>query len=1089
MNSIKTFASFAFLLSCALGACAQDGPSYAKHVRPVFAKYCVECHNAKDLKGGLNLETFKAILEGGDRGDVLVPGQPDKSWIVNLVEGTQKPIMPPKTAKHRPTKEEIALLRAWVKAGAKDDSALIKVALPDIKPSVGGFAPVSALSFDPLGRFLIIGRNRDIEFRPLRADMPKVGIAPADRVTGFAPSDDGSLLAVAYGSPGVEGKVSLFHKMNASEAEIPERFPGLHKDVILDLAISPDKRWLATAGYDARVHLTPLGDKAGRSPVLLKDHSDAVYALAFSPDSRSIATCSADRAVKIWDVATGKLLLTLSEANDWLYAVAWSADGVHLAAGGLDKSIRLYAIRAGAAKLLHSVFAHEAGVQKLIFGRDGTTLYSLGQEGVAKAWKLDPLQELRIYDRQPGFVQTLAVAPDQKQIALGRHDGIVVVLDEATGKVRDELKPTPPAKKAAPAKEAKDAAPFPLQKETADNDSPVRGTPITLPASVHGTLDRAGDIDFFRFHAVKGQQIGVQVRSKDIGSKVDPYLQLVDLRGALLAESSDGLLGYTFTADGDYALGIRDRELKGGAGMSYRLNVGPIPIVTSVFPLGLQKGQEREFRLEGVFLDNAKVRLKAAADAVPGARLNLPVTSKHGPVLGKTQVVVGEFPEATAEPSPSRTSCGHVATPGVGNGALAKPGAADVWTFTARKGERLILEVEANRLGSPLDPVIEILDKAGQPLERAVLRCQAKTYVTFRDHNDVQPNIRIEAWSDLSVNDYVYVGGQLLRIDALPTHPDADCNFFAAGGRRTGFLDTTPVHVALNEPMYKVSIHPPGSKFPPNGFPVFSIPYRNDDGGAGYGRDSRLFFDPPADGAFQIRISDARGSGGPGFAYRLIVRPPRPGFNVRFSPTTPSIGRGASIPISVTADRIDGYQGPIQVRLENLPPGFHAPATDIEAEHTSTAFALFVDEKATMPAKTSPLKLSAEAVIDGKKITREASGETPKVIDPGDIVTRTVESEVMLKPGGITRLTVVIERKNGFSGRIPLEVRGLPHGVRVLDIGLNGILINETETRRTMQIYAEPWVTPTDHPIVVLSRREGKNTEHGAKSVMLKITK
>src|SRR5437763_8371553 len=101
---------------------AQD-PSYAKHVRPIFAKYCIECHNAKDRKGGLNLETFKTMLEGGDHDDVLVPGLPDKSRLVNLVEGTQKPTMPPKTAKHRPSKEEIALVRAWVKSGAKDDSS------------------------------------------------------------------------------------------------------------------------------------------------------------------------------------------------------------------------------------------------------------------------------------------------------------------------------------------------------------------------------------------------------------------------------------------------------------------------------------------------------------------------------------------------------------------------------------------------------------------------------------------------------------------------------------------------------------------------------------------------------------------------------------------------------------------------------------------------------------------------------------------------------------------------------------------------------------------------------------------------------
>ena len=66
-------------------------------------------------------------------------------------------------------------------------------------------------------------------------------------------------------------------------------------------------------------------------------------------------------------------------------------------------------------------------------------------------------------------------------------------------------------------------------------------------------------------------------------------------------------------------------------------------------------------------------------------------------------------------------------------------------------------------------------------------------------------------------------------------------------------------------------------------------------------------------------------------------------------------------------------------------------------------------------------------------------------------------------------------------------MRGLPHGVRVLDVGLNGILITEKESERTFVLYAEPWVQPTTHPFVVLARREGKNTEHAARSVLLRV--
>jgi hypothetical protein len=57
----------------------------------------------------------------------------------------------------------------------------------------------------------------------------------------------------------------------------------------------------------------------------------------------------------------------------------------------------------------------------------------------------------------------------------------------------------------------------------------------------------------------------------------------------------------------------------------------------------------------------------------------------------------------------------------------------------------------------------------------------------------------------------------------------------------------------------------------------------------------------------------------------------------------------------------------------------------------------------------------------------------------------------------------------------------------VLDIGLNGILITESETTRTFVIRAEPWVEPMAHPFVVLARREGKNTEHAARSLLLRV--
>jgi hypothetical protein len=408
--------------------------------------------------------------------------------------------------------------------------------------------------------------------------------------------------------------------------------------------------------------------------------------------------------------------------------------------------------------------------------------------------------------------------------------------------------------------------------------------------------------------------------------------------------------------------------------------------------------------------------------------------------------------------------------------------------FPARKGQPLIVEVNADRLGSTVDSFVEILDKTGIPVPRAVLRCTAKTFVTFRDHNSSGPGIRLEYWNELAIDDLLYVGGELMRIKALPRNPDDDCQFYQVDDKRVGFLDTTPTHHALGTPMYKVDIHPPGSTFPPNGMPLFPLTFCNDDGGPGFGKDSQVMFDPPADGVYQVRISDTNRAGGAANAYRLTIRPPRPDFAVRINPTAPKVWKGGAVPVSITATRIDGYNGPISIKFVELPAPFHAPATRIEAGQHTAVVALSVG---TDPAPDKPpsLKVEARAMIDGQEVVREATGSPPSVLESGDLATTTSVSELMIRPGTEARLMVKIERRSGHKGRVPLDVRGLPHGVRVQHVGLNGILVLPDQVEREVVIYAEPWVKPMEMPIVVLARSERKNTEHAAQSVLLKVQK
>jgi hypothetical protein len=98
-----------------------DPPSYANDIKPFFAKYCVECHNAKTAKSGFNFDGYDVMMKGSRKGPGVVANEPDKSMAVRVLSGKGKQ-MPPSKYKNQPKAEDVAQLKAWIKAGAKDDT-------------------------------------------------------------------------------------------------------------------------------------------------------------------------------------------------------------------------------------------------------------------------------------------------------------------------------------------------------------------------------------------------------------------------------------------------------------------------------------------------------------------------------------------------------------------------------------------------------------------------------------------------------------------------------------------------------------------------------------------------------------------------------------------------------------------------------------------------------------------------------------------------------------------------------------------------------------------------------------------------------
>jgi len=252
-----------------------------------------------------------------------------------------------------------------------------------------------------------------------------------------------------------------------------------------------------------------------------------------------------------------------------------------------------------------------------------------------------------------------------------------------------------------------------------------------------------------------------------------------------------------------------------------------------------------------------------------------------------------------------------------------------------------------------------------------------------------------------------------------------------------------------------------------------TIYYRNDDGGPMYGKDSRLNFTAPEDGEYIVRIKDVRGTQGEHFAYRLSIHEPAPDLVLFADPENPNIPRGSSLPITITAYRADGFDGDIKVKLLDLPVGFSATTGVIRSGQNSTVITISTANDASA---NFPLSVQATAEVNGQTITRELNTEervaVVSVAPPPELLVWTEPGQVRLEPGGHAFVTIKIKREREFAGRIPFDVRNLPPGVIVTDVGLNGVMITEEETTQRFRLAAESWVKPMEQPVFVVGRIE-----------------
>jgi WD40 repeat protein len=430
-------------------------------VAPILKESCFGCHGAKNPKGKLDMTRYASLCRGGTKEDVIVPGKPEDSYLIDALTATGKQRMPPLESGDVLPRAKIDLIARWIKEGAKLDAGLDRTAdllrelrirwVPPQPLAVYPFpVTVTSLAFTPDSKKLVVGGHHELNVYDFATGkLEKRLRTRARRAMAMVFLPDGKL-AVAGGRPGEEGDVRIYN-LDGKPAKVEAGVTYLDgvteptvlvkqlleaDDEVQCLALSADGKKLASGGCDRFVNVWDLSagyDKV-KAETPIENHADWVFGVAFAPDGKHLYSCSADKTAKVFDLATRELVLTFPDHQNKVFGVAVKSDGKAGYSVGEDNQLRMWSNNgANAGKQVRNVGAHGKVVLKLVPVPKKPQLVTCSADMTVRVWNADTLAALRTLTGFTDHVFAIAASPDGNLVAGGAFNGEVRVWKLADG--------------------------------------------------------------------------------------------------------------------------------------------------------------------------------------------------------------------------------------------------------------------------------------------------------------------------------------------------------------------------------------------------------------------------------------------------------------------------------------------------------------------------------------------------------------------------------------------------------------------------------------------------------------------------------
>ncbi|BAY37650.1 pentapeptide repeat protein [Nostoc sp. NIES-2111] len=209
---------------------------------------------------------------------------------------------------------------------------------------------------------------------------------------------------------------------------------GFVKDfgAVFSVAYSLDGQFLATGDGNGIVRLWEVS--SGREILSCKGHTSGILSVSFSSDTDTFASGGYDGTIKLWDRHNSRCLKSLEGHNYSVNSVVFSPQSTILASGGSDHTIRLWDVNTG--QCLKILLGHTDSVRSVAFSTDGKILVSGASDNTIRLWDIQNGECVKILQEHTDSIYSVALSSDGQLLASASYDTTLKLWEMQTGECK-----------------------------------------------------------------------------------------------------------------------------------------------------------------------------------------------------------------------------------------------------------------------------------------------------------------------------------------------------------------------------------------------------------------------------------------------------------------------------------------------------------------------------------------------------------------------------------------------------------------------------------------------------------------------------